>query len=143
MKVIGIIIIGGLLTWFSFNMISGNGLERKSNCYYKSGYAYFAPDLTEKECDEKKETHKKEKALEVEDLKKLNKKGESIGCYFSRYEKTYSNFCKSNNHIYYVLEKEGELIWHETPESKLCAKYKDSKMSDLPVECLSYWQRGN
>ena len=54
------------------------------------------------------------------------KKSQEIGC-----EIIDQGYCKINGKTYYNYK--------ESDDSKLCSPYKDSKISEVPVKCIKYW----
>lgn len=102
----------------------GNGLV---NCWYGFGSDDFAPGVTPEACEAKKVEHEQK-------IEEKNKAGKEIGCYNAEI------FCEGKNKKEYFSEKENnKWVWIETLESKRCSSYYMSKLSDLPVSCLSYF----
>lgn len=137
-----IITVAGLciVVLILFQFSGGDG---KIDCYTNPDSIWFMPDISPEECD----MHKQGFQLRKDHINKL---GKEIGCDY--YEQRY---CKVGYKTYTLVSyftlatatvQSGELFnmgisyqWAETEYSQLCAKYYQSKISELPVFCLDYY----
>ena len=128
------ILIVGSLIWVGFNYdLQIIKEEKKVNCYYDDS-GWYSRNTTEKECDERKAKYNARKNKRIKEAKEL-------GCVKWREDpcRTIDGKIYKNVGSYDRDTEDYVYSWKETEQSKLCAKYYDYRVADLPVKCLDYW----